>query len=170
MLVIPEEGTDFCNHVNQEEGKNRRKVEGEAVYTAPGDETQTTSCCCRRKTLLTFLGHVVHAVGHRRALLLGVQGGEASVVVHKVVVCKKKNNITIKNAGRAVSSPSIGINCVFIPQTNKQKGMKEVRSEIRYANVAVFVLKVKKQNKVVCLRSGRTMWTPRAQSELWEQI
>lgn len=90
MLVIPEEGTDFCYHINQEEGKNRRKVEGEAVYTAPGKETQTTSCCCRGKTLLTFLGHVVHAVGHRRALLLGVQGGEASVVVHKVVVCKKK--------------------------------------------------------------------------------
>lgn len=50
---------------------------------------------------LTFLGHVVHAVGHRRALLLGVQGGEASVVVHKVVVCKKEkkkkdNNVTIR--------------------------------------------------------------------------
>lgn len=38
----------------------------------------------------TFLRHVVHAVGHRGALLLGVQGGEASVVVHKVVVCEKK--------------------------------------------------------------------------------
>lgn len=35
---------------------------------------------------LTFLGHVIDAVGHGRALLPCVQCGEASVIVHKMVV------------------------------------------------------------------------------------
>lgn len=134
MLVIPEEGTDFCNHINQEEGENRRKVDGEAVYTASGEATQTTffflvflfpfPIPLMWKDSLTFLGHVVHAVGHRRALLLGVQGGEASVVVHKVVVCKKKNNnnIAISHAGGAAMFLSMGINCMFILLTNKKRG------------------------------------------------
>lgn len=36
--------------------------------------------------MLTFLCHVVHAVGDSRALFSGVQRGEASVVVNKMVV------------------------------------------------------------------------------------
>lgn len=39
---------------------------------------------------LTFLSHVVHAVGHSGALLFGVESREASVIIYKEVVCKKR--------------------------------------------------------------------------------
>lgn len=99
MLVIPEEGTGFVITLI----RRRERTEGkwmEKLFTLHQERGNTNNnyffffvpiltSRCREKASLTFLRHVVHAVGHRRALLLGVQGGEASVVVHKVVVCKK---------------------------------------------------------------------------------
>lgn len=38
----------------------------------------------------TFLSHVVHTVRHSSALLHGVQAREASIVIYKEVICKKK--------------------------------------------------------------------------------
>lgn len=38
---------------------------------------------------VTFLSHVVHAVGHSGALLWAIETREASVVVDKEVICRK---------------------------------------------------------------------------------
>lgn len=58
--------------------------------------------------------------------------------------------------------PSMGTCCVFIPQTNKhKKKVKEVRSEIRNANVTVFLVfdsigTMQKLQNVFCLRVKKT--------------
>lgn len=39
---------------------------------------------------LTFLCHVVHAIGHSGALLSGVESQEASIIIYEVVVFEKK--------------------------------------------------------------------------------
>lgn len=39
---------------------------------------------------LTFLCHVVHAIGHSGALLSGVESREASIIIYKVVIFEKK--------------------------------------------------------------------------------
>lgn len=41
----------------------------------------------QRKTSLTFLGHVVHAVGHSGAPLFDAESRETGIIVYKVVVC-----------------------------------------------------------------------------------
>ena len=40
---------------------------------------------------LTLLSHVVHAVGHRRVLLSGVQEVEPGVVIDEMIVWRKKS-------------------------------------------------------------------------------
>lgn len=44
----------------------------------------------QRKTSLTFLRHVVHAVGHSCAPLFDAESRETGIVVYKVVVCCRK--------------------------------------------------------------------------------
>lgn len=95
MLVIPEEGDRFCNHINRGGGREQK----ESGWASCSHRIRGGNTNNNWKDFLTFLGHVVHAVGHRRALLLGVQSGEASVVVHKVVVCKKKTKQYNNNNG-----------------------------------------------------------------------
>lgn len=42
------------------------------------------------KASLTFLSHVVHAVGHSGALLFDAESRETSIIVDKVVVCRRE--------------------------------------------------------------------------------
>lgn len=90
----------FYNHMN----KRRRRRTGQKENT-PRDclGFKVNKLSSQEKTLhklflrpaitwdfLTFLSHVVHAVGHSGALLFGVESREASIVIYKVVVCEKK--------------------------------------------------------------------------------
>lgn len=68
----------------QKENRRRESLsfKGNRVYP----ETEAG----QRKTPLTFLGHVVHAVGHSRAPFFHAESRETGIIVHKVVVCCRK--------------------------------------------------------------------------------
>lgn len=59
--------------------------------------------------VVTFLGHVVHAVGHGRVLLSGVQEQEASVVVDEMIIWEKRVCIKTWTGPTVYFSFSVGI-------------------------------------------------------------
>lgn len=86
MEVIPDAGKDFMNKrtkrgQKENTGRETFSFKGNRFYPEIEDQT---------KASLTFLSHVVHAVGHSGALLFDAESRETSIIVDKVVVCGRK--------------------------------------------------------------------------------